>query len=71
MQISRARFRWALLLQVSVAAWSLAFFVGLLMVSFVDRFCPIDKVVSGLRTATWYEAAIFGIHSHRESNETT
>jgi hypothetical protein len=58
----RTVFRWLLIPFACVAAWYVALFVGIFLLSVAESFCPADEMVSGMCIAPWYrtvEAAIF------------
>lgn len=45
-----------------IAAWYVAFFLGLFILSYAESFCPRDQMVSGMCTAPWWrpvEKSIF------------
>lgn len=57
--------RWILVLLAPFVGCYSALFISLLMPGFAARFCPPDRVVSGLCTAFWYDsvwdaATVFG-----------
>jgi len=49
--------RWIALVPAAIAAWYVAFFAGLHLLSIVDSYCPPELVVSGTCTADWYPTA--------------
>jgi hypothetical protein len=53
--------RWVLLPVACIAAWYVAFFVGLVLLSVAESFCPSDQMVSGLCTAPWFRTVQAGI----------
>ena len=54
--------RWILMPVACVAAWYVAFFIGLFILSAAESFCPKGQMVSGMCTAPWWrpvEKSIF------------
>src|SRR5437867_12850426 len=47
--------RWILLPVVCIAAWIAALFIGIVVHSIAESFCPADQMISGLCVAPWFE----------------
>jgi hypothetical protein len=50
--------RWALVPLSGIAVWHAVLVVGIASISFLDRFCPPELMVSGLCTAAWHAPAV-------------
>ena len=53
--------RWLLLPVACVAAWYVALFVGIVLLSVAQAFCPSNEMVSGMCIAPWYRPVETGI----------
>lgn len=47
--------RWFVLPFACIAAWYVAFFIGLVILSIAESFCPEDQQVSGMCVAPWWK----------------
>jgi hypothetical protein len=53
--------RWALILPGAIAAWYLAFLIGIALHEGLNMLCPPELVVSGICEASWYPGAERGL----------
>ncbi len=48
--------RWVLMPVACIAAWHVAFFIGLLILSGAESLCPADQMESGMCMAPWWNS---------------
>ena len=56
--------RWALVVPAAWVAWAVALAIGLALYDFVQSFCPVEQMISGMCVAPWFRyasAAVFCI----------
>ncbi len=58
MQHKMGTIRWLLVIPSAFAGWYLALFIGLLLYSVADSFCPPELMVSGSCQATWHKPPV-------------
>ena len=61
MQNKKDIVRWLLVIPFAFIGWYAALFIGILLYSVADSFCPPELMISGSCQASWHEPLIDGL----------